>query len=101
MLKKLGHFVTILDLQTLLVTLLSASCWAGEDGEVLDPTTKHYGKTYSELAGDWWNWAVQFPLATSPFSEEGEVDCSRGQNGKIWFLAGSGGSLAAVAVATV
>jgi hypothetical protein len=63
-------------------------------GQPLDPTRGHYGTSYQELAGDWWNWAVQFPLATNPIVENGRVDCSRGQSGKIWFLAGNFGGAA-------
>jgi hypothetical protein len=79
------------------------SSWAADaprrprpaDGaNVLEPGIKHFGKSYNELAGDWWNWAVQFPLATNPIVEDGAVDCTRGQTGKIWFLAGNfGGQL--------
>ena len=67
---------------------------ADDGGVVLEPGIKHYGKTYNELAGDWWNWAGQFPLATGPITENGAVDCSRGQRGKIWFLAGNFGGAA-------
>jgi hypothetical protein len=63
-------------------------------GQPLDPTRRHFGTSYQELAGDWWNWAVQFPLATNPITENGPVDCSRGQSGKIWFLAGNFGGVA-------
>lgn len=67
------------------------SSWAADGIKVLEPGIKHFGKSYNELAGDWWNWAVQFPLATNPIVEDGEVDCTRGQQGKIWFLAGNFG----------
>ena len=43
-------------------------------------------RSYSELAGDFWNWATLADLLGS-----GEVDCSRGQSGKVWFLAGNFG----------
>src|SRR5262249_49402845 len=65
--------------------------WAANGIKVLEPGVKHFGKSYNELAGDWWNWAVQFPLATNPILEDGAVDCTRGQRGAIWFLAGNFG----------
>lgn len=34
---------------------------------------------------------MQFPFATNPIVEDGSVDCTRGQQGKIWFLAGTFG----------
>ncbi len=45
-------------------------------------------RSYSELAGDFWNWATLADLLDS-----GEVDCSRGQSGKVWFLAGNFGGV--------
>lgn len=54
-----------------------------------------FGTTYADLAGAWWNWAFQFPFETNPIVEEGEVDCSRGQSGRVWFLAGTFGGSAA------
>jgi hypothetical protein len=61
---------------------------------VLPPDRRHFGTSYEELAGEWWTWAGQFPLADSPITEDGAVDCSRGQAGKIWFLAGNFGGAA-------
>jgi hypothetical protein len=74
-----------------LLVLGSWSSWAADGTKVLEPGIKHFGKSYNELAGDWWNWAVQFPFATSPLNENGVVDCTRGQSGAIWFLAGNFG----------
>jgi hypothetical protein len=71
------------------VALASSATWAAEGITVLEPGTAHYGKSYAQLTGDWYNWAIQFPLATNPIVENGLVDCSRGQAGKIWFLAGN------------
>ena len=58
---------------------------------VLEPGIKHYGKSYNDLTGDWWQWVTQFPLATNPILENGTLDCTRGQSGKIWFIAGNFG----------
>lgn len=76
------------------LTLVSGPNWAADRIEVLEPGIKHFRKSYNELTGDWWNWAVQFPLATNPIVENGAVDCTRGQRGKIWFLAGNFGGAA-------
>jgi hypothetical protein len=54
-----------------------------------------YGKTYGEWSARWWQWAHAFPAATSPLQQEGPVDCSRGQSGPVWFLAGTPGGEAA------
>jgi hypothetical protein len=44
------------------------------------------GKTYGEWAAKWWQWA--FDTEFVQFGN-GEVDCSAGQRGNVWFLAGS------------
>ena len=44
------------------------------------------GKAYGTLAAEWWQWA--FDTEFSQF-QNGEVDCSAGQSGKVWFLAGT------------
>ena len=54
---------------------------------------KVLGKTYGERSADWWNWAFQFPTATSPFFAEGVIDCSPGQSGNVWYLAGNFGGV--------
>jgi hypothetical protein len=60
---------------------------AGADGT--DP--KVFGQTYGEWSGDWWSWVLQFPSAINPLFSEGDVDCTLGQSGKVWFLAGNFG----------
>jgi hypothetical protein len=73
------------------LALMSMATSATDRIKVLEPGFKHFGKSYNELAGDWYNWEVQFPFATNPVVEDGPVDCTRGQKGKIWFLAGNFG----------
>jgi hypothetical protein len=91
--RNVRHLSAILYLLAASLALGSWSSWAtgALKGKALEPGIKHFGKSYNELAGDWWNWAVQFPLATNPIAEDGVVDCTRGQTGKIWFLAGNFG----------
>ena len=72
----------------------STTAAARRDAVALEPGIKHFGRSYNELAGAWWSWAVQFPLSDSPITAHGDTDCSRGQAGKIWFLAGNFGGAA-------
>ena len=52
------------------------------------PRRAWYGQTYEEWAADFWQWAFALPGdATHPFNAEGEMDCSLGQDGDVWFLA--------------
>lgn len=50
-----------------------------------------YGKTFGEWSAEWWNWVLQFPIKTNPLFAEGDTDCSMGQSGSVWFLAGNFG----------
>jgi hypothetical protein len=50
------------------------------------------GRTIGEWSARWWQWAYSFPQAFpdgEPF-KAGDVDCSAGQRGSVWFLAGTG-----------
>jgi hypothetical protein len=60
-----------------------------QNPRVIPPNSHAYGTTYSELAGAWWNWALAAPAAESPLIDPTGENCSNGQAGKIWFLAGS------------
>ncbi|MEQ1484413.1 hypothetical protein [Methyloglobulus sp.] len=57
-------------------------------------TPKVYGKTIGNWGHAWWQWAFNFPSAGNPILEDGNVDCSAGQSGEVWYLAGSFGSKA-------
>ena len=49
-------------------------------------------KTYAELGAEWWQWAVQAPAADSPLLDATGEKCRVGQQGAVWFLAGTLGS---------
>jgi hypothetical protein len=56
---------------------------------VIPPHSHAFGTTYGELAGEWWNWALQFPYPENPLNDPDGRYCDLGQKGKIWFLAGT------------
>jgi hypothetical protein len=58
---------------------------------VIPPQARAYGLTYGEWEAQWWRWAYSFPLAQFPPLQSGEFDCSAGQAGSVWFLAGTAG----------
>ncbi|TXH67947.1 MAG: hypothetical protein E6Q83_15160 [Thiothrix sp.] len=76
-------------------TNVSAEASPTDDGERLtrpsavDP--KIYGKTIGNWGHAWWSWAFNIPKATNPLLSNGAIDCSIGQSGKVWFLAGNFG----------
>jgi uncharacterized protein len=47
------------------------------------------GQSFSEWSAAWWQWAYSFDAAESPLTAEGATDCTAGQQGPVWFLAGS------------
>jgi len=64
----------------------------------LEPRPKDYaneqiaGITQSELTKRWWQWASSFEYADSPVSDPTGERCGAGQEGPVWFLAGTYGS---------
>lgn len=60
--------------------------------DVLPVNSNSYGMTYGEWSARWWQWALSMPVDKNPLLDT--ADCSKGQSGKVWFLAGTfGGSV--------
>jgi hypothetical protein len=54
--------------------------------------TNPHGAPYGEWGARWWQWVFSLPAgnpATHPLLTAGAVDCSIGQSGDVWFLAGN------------
>ena len=49
-------------------------------------------KTYAEVGAEWWQWAVQAPATDNPLFDTTGEKCTVGQQGPVWFLAGTSGS---------
>src|SRR5262245_37236103 len=71
--------------------LMSTPVFAGNPNPaVLPPQSQPYGKTYAEWNAEWWKWFFSVPASKNPgLVADGAVDCSAGQSGNVWFLAGS------------
>lgn len=67
---------------------------SGSDGRgsFIDPDG--FGLSYGDWSARWWEWLLSIPAATNPNLSTGRVDCSVGQAGDVWFLAGSFGGTA-------
>ncbi len=64
--------------------------WGWWSPRVLGPYYAWYGHTYEEWAAAWWQWAYSLPAdETHPLIADGEMDCSAGQKGNVWFLGGN------------
>lgn len=44
------------------------------------------GKTYADLASDWWRWVLEEPVATNPALDATGEHCDVGQDGTVWRL---------------
>jgi hypothetical protein len=102
-----GKGEKIMKTQTLFVRLLvafvvgaailaaPAQTYAGdsEDPIGIPGEANAFGNTYGEFSAAWWQWAYGLPDENHPVVAEGEVDCSYGQSGRVWFLAGTTGGV--------
>ena len=64
------------------------------NSQVVQPNADEFGNSYGEWSARWWQWLVSIPAATNPNLTSGAVDCTLGQSGTVWFLAGSFGDKA-------
>jgi len=52
----------------------------------------YYGKTYGEWVVAYWQWAMSFPTAASPWLSDSDGSLANlGQSGPVWFLGGTAG----------
>jgi hypothetical protein len=73
---------------------LTSTVATAEAGPVLPPTAHPHGRSYSEWAAAWWTWALSQPVSTNPVLDPNGAFCANGQEGKVWFLAGTFGGTA-------
>ncbi|HEY5911759.1 MAG TPA: hypothetical protein VJA21_14250 [Verrucomicrobiae bacterium] len=59
---------------------------------VLPPGANAFGRTYSEWAASWWQWAFSIPADISPLNDTTGAYGAQGQSGHVWFLAGLTGT---------
>lgn len=77
--------ISFLCLCSLVAFTISIPAYANINSE----TQKVFGKTYGQWSAEWWQWA--FSSEPAKPVEEGDIDCNDGQQGKVWFLAGTFG----------
>lgn len=68
-------------------TLLAAKPNPG----VAPPNSNPHGASYAQWGAAWWQWvfALHANVPLNPLRTTGDVDCSYGQSGQVWFLAGT------------
>ena len=73
----------------LLLQLTPALAAENPNPGVLPPNSHPFGKTYGEWNAGWWQWFFSVPASKNPgLATNGALDCSVGQSGNVWFLAG-------------
>lgn len=82
-------FVAITIVVGLMVGSVSQVCAGNSSPIVMRPYTEPIGKTYGEWSERFLQWNYSFPLDQHPLFEDGDVDCSKGQKGNVWFLGGT------------
>jgi hypothetical protein len=58
---------------------------------LVSPATARADEIPFPLLNEWWQWALSFPAAVNPVLDNTGKQCSLGQHGNLWFLAGNTG----------
>lgn len=83
----------LMSLVTVSLLALAANGAFAANSPVLKVNSKpYYGKTYGEWVVAYWQWAMSFPTAASPWLSDTDGSLAAlGQSGPVWFLGGTGG----------
>jgi hypothetical protein len=74
----------------LLLQVTPALANENHNSGVLPPQSQPSWKTYGDLNAMWWQWFFSVPASKNPgLASNGKVDCTVGQSGRVWFLAGN------------
>lgn len=88
------RLVTLTTVVGLLATGTTNLSAGGNSNRRIAPiNSKPHGKTYSEWASAWWQWAVAIPADESPLLDDTGADADLNQSGPVWFLAGNSGGV--------
>src|SRR6266702_5519675 len=73
----------------MLADWLPASAHGRPNPQVAHINSRPYGMTYGQWNAGWWQWFFSVPESKNPgLATNGALDCSVGQSGAVWFLAG-------------
>ena len=74
------------------VLLSRSGMVAAAESYVLPPHATVAGKALGDHGAAWWQWSFSMPLDDSPVRDLTGEKCAKGQQGEVWFLAGTYGS---------
>ena len=83
--------VVVVGLMIAAMTLVAQADSSNPNPRVFPSDSNPYGNTYGEWSARWWQWTLSIPAATNPILDETGANCTEGQIGQVWFLAGSFG----------
>jgi hypothetical protein len=61
---------------------------------IFNTNEKPYGIAYKDWTAKWWQWLMMIPSNYNPVNDNTGKNCGVGQNGPVWFLAGTGSATA-------
>jgi hypothetical protein len=75
------------------LTLTTSAFSVNANPGIAPPNSVPYGASYALWGTAWWQWIFSLPARApdglpNPLFTDGAVDCSFGQSGQVWFLAG-------------
>ena len=59
--------------------------------ELFHTNSRPYGLSYTEWTERWWKWAFSIAKEDNPIVDETGENCEKGQDGPVWYLAGTTG----------
>lgn len=59
--------------------------------DVFQTNSRPYGQSYVKWTEKWWQWAFSIPKDHNPIIDKTGENCCRGQDGPVWYLAGTTG----------
>jgi len=74
--------------------------WAA-DAQVVEARQPVAGASQAQWTRAWWQWATSFTREASPVADTTGERCAAGQNGPVWFLAGTYGTRRTIRTCTV
>jgi hypothetical protein len=89
----MSRFILALLAAGLLLGLLAPPA-AAVSFTIVQPNETYAGKTYAQWSVAWWQWAPTISEPNSPVTDDTGADCAVGQQGPVWFLAGTTGGTA-------
>lgn len=80
--------------------LICLSAQAADTG-LLEPGRQVAGLSQAKWTRAWWQWAASFDTSSSPVADMTGERCAAGQQGRVWFLAGTYGTARTIRTCTV